>query len=86
MPLLRWEAFEASDKDKREWRGDLTKRAALLCAGILILPLAWKTFVLGWKAHWFGPQGGRGRAKRISINQADADDLVDRWSLGRIEK
>lgn len=88
MPLLLWEAFRASDRDKRDWRGGLTKRAALLCAGILVLPLAWKAFVLGCKEHWFGPEGGRGRAKRTSINQADADadDLVERWSLGRKEK
>ena len=86
MPLLLWEAFRASDRDKRERRGGLRKRAALLCAGILVLPLAWKAFVLGWKEHWFGPESARGPAKRPSINKADADDLVERWSLGRKEK
>ncbi|KAL9135944.1 MAG: hypothetical protein Q9175_002842 [Cornicularia normoerica] len=85
IPLFLWEAFRASDQDKLQWQGGLAKRAALLCAGMMIPPLAWRVFVFGWREHWFGPKGGRGREKRTS-NQADADDLVRRWSLGRKEQ
>ena len=83
IPLFLWEAFKASDQEKLERPGGLTRRAALLCAGVLIPPLAWRVFVFGWKEHWFGPQGGRGRGKRASADQVDTDDLVMRWSLGR---
>ncbi|KAF6229965.1 hypothetical protein HO133_004303 [Letharia lupina] len=86
IPLFLWEAFRASDQDKLDWRGGLTKRAALLCAGMLIPPLAWRVFVFGWREHWFGPEGGRGRENGTSINQADADDLVRSWNLGRKEQ
>lgn len=82
IPLFLWEAFRASDRAKLEWQGGLTRRAALLCVGILTPPLAWRVFVFGWREHWFGPGGGRGREKRTS-NQADVDDLVGRWNLGR---
>lgn len=86
IPLFLWEAFRASDRDKLEWQGGLTRKAALLCAGMLIPPLAWRVFVFGWKEHWFGPEGGRGREKRTPVDKVDADDLVRRWSLGRKEQ
>ena len=86
IPLFLWEAFRAGDQDKLEWRGGLTRRAALLCAGLLVPPLAWRIFVFGWKKHWFGPGRGRGQEKRTTTNETDADDLVRRWSLGRKEQ
>ena len=82
IPLFLWEAFRASDQAKLEWQGGFTRRAALLCVGLLTPPLAWRVYVSGWREHWFGPEGGRGREKKIS-NQADVDDLVSRWNLGR---
>lgn len=42
--------------------------------------------MFGWKEHWFGPKRGRERGKGSSTNQADADDLVRRWNLGRKEE
>lgn len=86
IPLFLWEAFRASDQDKLGWRGGLTKRAALLCAGMLIPLLAWRIFVFIWREHWFGPEGGRGREQRTSGNQADADDLARRMNSGRKEE
>lgn len=68
------------------WQGGLTRRVSLLCAGMLILPLGWRIFVFGRKEHWFGPEGGRGRVKRPEKDQAVADELVRRWSLGRKEE
>lgn len=98
IPLFLWEAFRATDQAKLEWRGGLSRKTALLCAGILVLPLGWRAFVFGWKEHWFGPEGGHGHEKRTSAegghgqekpssgDQRDADDLVRRWSLGRKEQ
>lgn len=86
IPLFFWEAFRASDQDKLGWRGGLSRRTALLCAGMLVLPLAWRACVFGWKEHWFGPEGSREQGKRTSTDQSDADDLVRRWSLGRKEQ
>ena len=84
IPLFLWEAFRA--KDRLESAEGLTRRAALLCAGMLSLPLAWRIFVFGWKEHWFGPKDSRGGDKRTSEKEADVDDLVRRWSLGRKEQ
>ncbi len=86
IPLFLWEAFRASDQDKLEWAGGLTRRAALLCAGMLTLPLAWRIFMFGWKEHWFGPKDSRGGGKRTSEKEADADDRARRWSPGRKEQ
>ena len=89
IPLFLWEAFRDSNRRGFERRGGLTQRAALLCAGMLIPPLAWRVFVFGWKEHWFGPrgsQGGRRRERNPSINEADADDLVRKWGLGGKEQ
>ena len=68
------------------WQGGLTRRAALLCAGMLIGPLGWRIFVFGWKERWFGPKGKRGREQRPEKDQAVADELVRRWSLRRKEE
>lgn len=86
IPLFLWEAFRASDRDKLEWRGGLTRGAALLCAGMLIPPLAWRIFVFGWQEHWFGPESGRGRENGRPVDKADLDDLVRKRSLGRKEQ
>ena len=86
IPLFLWEAFRASDWEKLDRGGGLTRNAALLSAGMLALPLAWRAFVFGWKDHWFGPKDIRGGNKRTSVKEADADDLVRRWSLGRKEQ
>ena len=65
IPLFLWEAFRASDQDKLKWQGGLTRRAALLCAGMLVLPLGWRIFVFGWKGQWFEPGGRRAREKKM---------------------
>ena len=65
IPLFLWEAFRERNEKKARF-GGLKPRAALLSAGALALPLAWRLFVFGWKDHWFGPKGVRlGGKKKI---------------------
>ena len=83
IPLFLREAFREGAHGEL---GGLTQRAALLCAGALIPPMAWRVFVFTWKPHWFGRVGERERETTKTADQADADDLVGRWSLGRKEE
>ena len=61
IPLFFWEAFRERGQGEL---GGFTKGASLLCAGMLIPPLAWRVFVAGWREHWFRPEGGRERDRK----------------------
>lgn len=55
IPLFLWEAFRERGPEEL---GGFTTRAALVCAGMMVPPLAWRVFVFRWRDHWFRPGGG----------------------------
>lgn len=57
IPLLLWEAFRATDKEKLLGAGGFSRRAALTSAFNLLPPLLWRVGVWKIRPGWFEGDG-----------------------------